>query len=250
MPMFERDDGTGRSELYFEDRGGGFPILMLAPGGMNSRIAAWRNAPWNPISALEGSFRVIAMDQRNAGRSVGPIQRDDGWRTYLRDHVALMDHLGVERFHVAGMCIGGAYVAQLAAEYPDRVASGVLFQTIGRAVVDGIDNRADFYAMFDDWAGRVAAEHGHMTDSDWARFRATMYDRDFVFSIDEDQARRLRTPCLVLAGADRYHPHVVSRRFADVVPGAEWLDVDAWKTPAAAAGAQRRVRAFLAAHTP
>ena len=52
---------------------------------------------------LSGSCRVIAMDQRNAGESRGPISGNDGWHTYTADQLALMDHLGVGCFHVVGV---------------------------------------------------------------------------------------------------------------------------------------------------
>ena len=91
MPSFER----GQTKLYYEETGTGFPILLFAPGGMRSAIGFWENSPWNPIKVLSPHFRVIAMDQRNAGRSTAPVTAGDGWHTYADDHVALLDHLGV-----------------------------------------------------------------------------------------------------------------------------------------------------------
>ena len=46
MPIFKRDD----VELYYEEHGAGFPILLIAPGGMRSAVAFWERTPWNPIS--------------------------------------------------------------------------------------------------------------------------------------------------------------------------------------------------------
>jgi pimeloyl-ACP methyl ester carboxylesterase len=68
MPIFKRDD----VELYYEEHGAGFPILLIAPGGMRSAVAFWERTPWNPITQLAPRYRVIAMDQRNAGQSVAP----------------------------------------------------------------------------------------------------------------------------------------------------------------------------------
>ena len=65
MPVFKRDD----IELYYEEHGQGFPILLIAPGGMRSAVPFWERTPWNPIQHLAPHYRVIAMDQRNAGRS-------------------------------------------------------------------------------------------------------------------------------------------------------------------------------------
>ncbi|HAA67398.1 MAG TPA: alpha/beta hydrolase, partial [Acidimicrobiaceae bacterium] len=90
---------------------------------MKSEVSFWNSTPWNPIEQLRGAFRVIAMDQRNAGRSTGPIAASDGWHTYAQDQIALLDHLGVDRFAVAGMCIGGPYAMGLIAEVPERVSA-------------------------------------------------------------------------------------------------------------------------------
>ena len=84
MPIFKRDD----VELYYEEHGSGFPILLIAPGGMRSAASFWERTPWNPIEQLAPHYRVIAMDQRNAGRSVAPIRATDSWHVYTSDHLA------------------------------------------------------------------------------------------------------------------------------------------------------------------
>ena len=94
MPMLSRDD----VHLYYEEHGTGFPLLLIAPGGMRSAVSCWDSTPWNPIEQLSPHYRVIAMDQRNAGRSVAPVRATDSWHTYTADQLALLDHLGVERF--------------------------------------------------------------------------------------------------------------------------------------------------------
>src|SRR6266852_4701856 len=76
MPVFER---AGVS-LYYEEFGSGYPLLLFAPGGMRSSIDFWRHSPFDPTAELAQDFRVIAMDQRNAGRSRAPISAADGWR--------------------------------------------------------------------------------------------------------------------------------------------------------------------------
>ena len=99
------------TRLYYEEYGDGFPLLLFAPGGMRSAISFWARSPWNPIEALADRFRVIAMDQRNAGHSTAPIHSGNGWHSYTADHIALMDHLRIERAHVLGGCIGGPYAS-------------------------------------------------------------------------------------------------------------------------------------------
>ena len=131
MPSFRHRDAT----IYYEEVGHGFPILTFAPAGLQSTIAVWSQpmAPINPLTELAGTFRIIAMDQRNAGgQSHAPITARDGWHTYTGDHIALLDHLQIERCHLYGQCIGGSFILSMLKTQPQRVASAVLAQPIGR----------------------------------------------------------------------------------------------------------------------
>ena len=156
MPTLE----NGPVSLHYETWGDGPAVLLLAPGGLRaSRIETWANAPWNPIEALADRYHVIvAMDQRNTGTSFAPITAADGWPSYAADQLALMDHLGIERFAVVGMCIGGAFIMELIAEAPERVSAAVAMQPIGLA-----DNRDEFRAIFDEWRKGIADEHPEAT---------------------------------------------------------------------------------------
>jgi pimeloyl-ACP methyl ester carboxylesterase len=60
----------------------------------------------DPMADLADKYRVVALDQRNAGRSSAPISASHEWNTFARDHLALADHLEIDRFHVMGGCIG------------------------------------------------------------------------------------------------------------------------------------------------
>src|SRR5579863_4956483 len=149
MPVFER---AGVS-LYYEEYGSGYPLLLFAPGGMRSSIDFWRHSPFDPTAELAQDFRVIAMDQRNAGRSRAPISAADGWETYAADHLALLDHLGARRAHVLGGCIGSSYCLGLCRRAPDRVSAAVLQNPIGLSA----DNRDLFMGMFDSWAAGLTS---------------------------------------------------------------------------------------------
>lgn len=240
MPEFKSGDRT----LYFETAGSSTApaLLLIAPGGMKSTISFWSSTPWNPMTELSDAYYVIAMDQRNAGRSSAPVSAADGWHTYTQDQLDLMDHLGIERFHVAGMCIGGPYSLGLIEKAPGRVLSATLFQTIGRD-----NNQAEFYAMFDDWAGPLSSELDASPHA-FSQFRENMYGGNRVlFNLDADFLDTCSTPLLVLMGNDVYHPESTSRLIAERAPNAEFIED--WKQGAARDAAMARCRSFLGEHS-
>lgn len=245
MSEFSYTSDDGEVTLYYEEHGQGHPLLMIAPGGMRSTVGVWASStPYDPIKHFSQSYRVIAMDQRNAGRSVGPITGSHGWHTYTADQLALMTHLGAEQFHVAGMCIGGPYIMGLIQQAPERVSSAVMYQSIG------LDNNQKlFYAMFDNWADDLEASRPEVGTDDWADFRTSMYGSDnFLFNVDEAFVSACQTPLLVLMGNDPYHPQVTSRRIAELAPRAQF--VENWKQGGDVDVARAAVDTFLAEHTP
>ena len=239
MATFQRDASTS---IYYEEHGSGFPILLFAPGGMRSAASFWRSSEWDPIETLSPHFRVVAMDQRNAGASRAPVSGTDGWATYTADHVALLDHLGIEQAHVMGGCIGGPYCMGMIDALGDRITAAILQQSIGAE-----DNQQLFYEMFDSWADPIKADHPEAKDADWEQFRSNMFGGDFLYNVDRDFVRSLSTPLLVLMGSDAYHPERVSREIAELAPNATF--VEQWKSPERDGTVGIAVE-FLQAHTP
>lgn len=234
---------VGAVNLHYEVHGDGFPLLLIAPGGMRSAMSFWDKMPWNPVSVLAQHYQVIAMDQRNAGESTAPVTASDGWADYTADQLRLLDHLGVDRFHVLGMCIGGSYGLGLIEAAPARVCSAVLLQPIG---LD--DNREAFYEMFDAWAAAVRVQQPAVPAPAWTALREAMFGGDFVFNVDQAFVRACRTPLLIAAGDDLYHPRSTSLQLAELAPKAD-LVVD-WKEPEHTLDFEQRVLHFLARATP
>ena len=126
------------AEIYYEEYGSGYPILLFAPGGMRSQSAMWHSPEggpprvWNDWTAVLGeNYRVIVMDQRNAGHSRGAIEADHGWHTYAADQLSLLVHLGIERCHMPGGCIGSSFCLTICEMAPERINAAVLQNPIG-----------------------------------------------------------------------------------------------------------------------
>jgi 3-oxoadipate enol-lactonase len=110
------------AELHAEVTGDG-PTLLLIQG---LGYATWGWA--RTVPRLAGGFRVIAFDNRGAGRSDKP---DEPYSVELLadDALAAIDALGERPAHVAGFSLGGYVALTLAQRYPDAVASLVLLGT-------------------------------------------------------------------------------------------------------------------------
>ena len=236
MPFFERDD----RRIHYEVSGDGEPIFMIAPGGMRSANDLWQGQPWDPRQ-LAGEYSVIGMDQRNAGQSTAQVSGDDGWHTYADDQLALLDHLGLDRCHVIGMCIGGPYILGLLRAAPQRFASAVLLQPVG---IDG--NRSELRGMFDDWAAKIVDQHPEADSDDWAQFKSNMWDGDFVLTATPNQVSAIQTPMLVAMGNDIFHPSATSRQIVDLAPNAHLIEH--WREPEHLPVADAAIRAFLSEH--
>jgi len=247
MPVFKRGSVT----INYEVCGSGHPLLLLAPGGMRSVARMWAQQPgrprpaWiNPLEELSDRFQVIGMDQRNAGASRAPITSDDGWNVYLEDQLALMDHLGGERFHIMGGCIGSSYALGLCEAATDRVTAAVLQNPIGLTS----DNRPKFYAMFDEWAGEMRSTHPELDDDVAMSFRNRMFGGDFVFTVDRDFVRSCQIPLMVMPGGDDFHPRAVAEEIVALAPDS--VLVSPWGGDENRGHTFLRIAEFLSAHTP
>ncbi len=248
MPMLKRPD----AEIYYEVHGAGFPILLYAPGGLTSRVEMWGGAspnypngfPWmDPRTALADKYTVIAMDQRNAGKSVADVKPDHGWHTFAGDHLALIDHLGFKKFHVMGGCIGGSYCFEAIEQAPDRVASAVLQNPIGLW-----ENRENWDAAVKGYGETVRARDPAIPQSAIDSFGKNMFDTDFVFSVTRDFVKNCRTPLFLQPGSDKPHPAHTSEEIAALAPNIE-VQKD-WKGPTFLQESIKCVHAFLAKNTP
>jgi pimeloyl-ACP methyl ester carboxylesterase len=229
------------AHIHYDLEGEGFPVLLIAPGGMRSANEAWTRVPWNPRAALSDRFQLIGMDQRNAGRSTAPVSAGDGWHTYTADQLALLDHLGVEQCHVVGMCIGGPYIFGLLRVAPERFRCAVMLQPVG---ID--ENRRAFEEMFDGWAAELAEAHPEADEAAWSSFRQNMWGGEFVLTASRDDVAEVDTPILLLKGDDLYHPARVSDELAALAPNLTYIEE--WKDAHMLDDTNAAIRDFLAAH--
>jgi len=107
-------------EIYYEVHGEGDAILLVHGHPFDHTM-------WNPqIEAFSKKYRVIAPDLRGYGKTaIAPA----GFEDYATDMLLLMDVLGIENFHVAGLSQGGQFIMEIYRQAPARVKSLILADT-------------------------------------------------------------------------------------------------------------------------
>jgi pimeloyl-ACP methyl ester carboxylesterase len=240
----------GKVRIHYQEAGSGFPLLLIAGGGLNSTIAGL-NSPFDAIGEFKGEYRCIASDLRNAngGQSSGPVEIDRPWDSYTDDHLGVMDHLRIDKFMVMGFCIGGPFIWNLLRRAPDRIVAAVLAQPSGSRP----EMRDLFYETnMKGWGPALVAGRPEVTMEMVDKFLTRMYrtNPDFVFTVTRDFVRNCQTPILVLPDDIPAHPYAVAMESVMLAPKAE-VSLFPWKEPKERIPlAVRQIRSFLRAHQP
>ena len=243
----------GPVRIHYEDTGGsGFPLLLIAGGGLNSVIAGLkRGDPFNPIEEFKGEYRCIAADLRNAnaGQSSGPLEIDRPWDSHTDDQLGVMDHLGIDKFMVMGFCIGGPLIWNLLKRAPDRVVAAVLAQPSGfRPEMPTLTYDGNMAG----WGPDLVKRRPDITMDTVQKFLTKMYrnNPDFVITVTRDFVKNCQTPVLILPDDIPAHPYKVAMEAAMLAPNAE-VSMFPWKEPKERIPlAVRQIRSFLKAHRP
>ena len=248
MPSFE----NGPVRIHYTEAGSGFPLLVIPGGGLNSTIANLASgAPFNPLEIFADSYRVIAADLRNAppGQSTGPLEPERPWDSYTDDHIALMDHLGIDRFLVLGFCIGGPFSWNLIRRAGERIPAAVLAQPSGSRP----EMRDLFYETnTKSWGPALMERRPKITATEIDAFLTRMYrtDPDFVFTVTREFVQTCQTPVLILPDDIPAHPYAVAMESAYLAPKAQ-VSLYPWKEkPEQIPIALRHIRMFLDANRP
>ena len=248
MPNFTYGD----VQIHYEEAGSGFPLLVTPGGGLNSLVSNWPGQVFNAMDEYKSDFRCITMDQRNAngGESKGPIPVDDPWGAFADDQLALMDHLGIDKFFFMGYCIGGPFALKLMERAPGRVAAGILCQPVGH-------NPEFPDSMYDSgrdiWAPELLAQRSDVTMETCMQYLENLYrvnNPDFVYAVSRDFVRSCQTPMLVMPDNTPSHSYEAAMEVGALAPNAD-VTVYPWKEDKDVMAATiTQVRDYLLAHQP
>ena len=135
----------------YTDQGSGTPLIFIHAFPLSK-------AMWQPqLDALQGSYRVIALDLGGHGESDIVLWNDslDGYATQV---IHLLDHLEIPKAVFVGLSMGGYTLFPLYRNYSDRIQAMVLADT--RAQADSEEGKAGRQAMvemaFNDGASAIA----------------------------------------------------------------------------------------------
>ena len=121
MPYATTPDGV---KLYYEEVGQGTPILFVHEFASDHR--GWELQ----LREFGKRYRCITYSAR--GYTPSDVPSDPNAYSYehvMRDAVAVLDHLKIDKAHLIGLSMGGYTSLQVALNHPERVRSMVLAGT-------------------------------------------------------------------------------------------------------------------------
>ena len=150
MVSFAAADGT---ILAYHLAGPGRPSIVLVHGWMTS------GRVWHRLLPMLGDRGALVVDLRGTGASAAgtrPLTLD----LLVDDLRAVVDHAGLERFHLVGHSMGGQLCQLLAARHPRRVRSLALLNPVPMA---GLALPPDMAAAFRSAGGKREVFDGVLT---------------------------------------------------------------------------------------
>ena len=113
---------TRGARIWVHQQGDGPAVLLI--GGTGDPAESWQAQ----IDAFSDRYRVVAPDNRGAGRSSLPASGVT-IPAMAEDAAEVLRSLGLRHAHVAGFSMGGTIAQELAIRHPDLVGSLVLSGT-------------------------------------------------------------------------------------------------------------------------
>jgi pimeloyl-ACP methyl ester carboxylesterase len=249
----------------YEVVGSGPPILMYAPGGFDATVEKWWAlgvyARIKLLDYLPKKYTCIMFDRRECGRSGGRIERMT-WAHYVTQGKALLEHLGFERAHIMGGCMGCCPVLAFAVAYPQATLSMVLYWPVGGAKyrISSHQRFAEHLAFVQQnglapvvslaagdgkpfgadprggpWASVIKSDPGFADayakqNVDAYKLVVTgmarsLFDRDTAPGAEPEDLLRLDIPALIVPGRDAAHATSAARYLEECLPRSEYWDV-------------------------
>ncbi len=249
----------------YEVVGSGAPLLMFSPGGFDATLEKWSTlgayARSRPMEHLPKHYTCIVFDRRECGQSGGRVEIVT-WGHYVAQGMALLDHLGIDRAHFMGGCMGCSPVIAAAVAHPARVASMILYWPVGGAryrikgqqrfaehldfvhqqgleavaalvakegKAFGVDPRAGPWASLirrdPDFTSAYVRHDRQAYELIVAGMAQALLDRDTAPGAEPEALLRLEIPALIVPGHDESHATSAARYLEECLPRSQYWDV-------------------------
>src|SRR5581483_3054415 len=212
------------------------------------------------LDHLPKRYTCIVFDRRETGQSGGRVERI-GWNDYVAQGRGLLDHLGFDRAHLLGGCMGCCPVAAFAVAHPERVLSTILYWPVGGAKyrISTHKRFADHLAYVDErglagvvelvktegkpfnaeprggpWASVIRTDPAFAAayaKLDAAKYKAlvsemcrTLFDRDTSPGAEPEDMLRCEIPALIVPGRDASHATSAARYLEECLPKSQYWD--------------------------
>ncbi len=257
---------TDRVEIAYEASGSGEAGVVILIRGQGTQLIHWPESFYEAFSTR--GFLTIRFDNRDtglsskfdgiAGRELEALKRllatgEDIDPPYAMDDMALdvvdlMDGLGIERAHIAGISMGGFIAQLLAAKYPFRVLSMTSIMSGSRPVNPTLietlwsirRTRETFIQEWVEYVRQFGSKKYFEGDDYSSRLAAAAFDRCYspeganrqllaIFSQKNirELVRTISVPTLVVHGAgDLLIPPARGKETAELIPGATFQSID------------------------
>jgi pimeloyl-ACP methyl ester carboxylesterase len=272
----------------YEVTGTGPALLMFSPGGFGAELRNWTSfglyRRLRLLDHLPDHYTCVMFDRRESGQSGGRVERIT-WADYAAQGKGLLDHLGIDRAHLIGGCVGCSAAAEFAVRYPGRTGRLVLYSPAGGAryritqqarfaehlafaAASGLAEVVALAAATDrgfsadprtgPWVSVIRTDAAFAKryaelDAAWYQvvvsgLARTLFDRDTVPGPEPEDLLALDVPALVVPGQDASHATSAARYLQECLPGAQYLDLPVSEQTEETV--PPRLLSFLAADTP
>lgn len=175
QPRIQYTRTTDGVSIAFFSMGEGLPLIYVPPIPWSHLQLEWEHPGWRAwFEANTQGRRGIWYDNRGSGLSDRKLQAYE-FQDFCKDIDAVADKLGLERFCLVGISIGGPVAIAYAASHPERVEKLVLWCSPARR---------------EDLANPAGEAMRALRETDWTMFTETVAHAMVAGWGSSDEARR------------------------------------------------------------
>jgi pimeloyl-ACP methyl ester carboxylesterase len=221
-------DVSGVRLWYWDTGGPGTPVVFL-----HAASGSGQSWPYQQPVFAQAQYRVVGYSRRGSLNSDPGTPTDNG--TASGDLHALIEHLGISKFHAVAVAAGGGVAFDYALSHPERLLSLTISSSLGgvtdsdySTLIGGLrpmgfrDMPAEFRELGPSYRAAnpeglaIWAEHAAQVEA------STSYPQPNANEITWAKLEGLTVPTLLMTGdADLWMPPAVLRIFAKHLPDNE-----------------------------